>query len=73
MGNAPARVRNAGEKKLKDAGQVDSPDGQTVSSGENVDKIRDILFGSQIREYERSLRRMSSRMSDASLVRRNSN
>jgi hypothetical protein len=35
--------------------------GDIVGAG-NVDKIRDILFGSQMREYERKFQRMEERM-----------
>lgn len=62
MGNAPTRARNAGEKTPKDAGQPDAPDAQNISSGENVDKIRDILFCSQIREYERRFSQLELRL-----------
>src|SRR5215469_10216067 len=37
-----------------------------VREGQNVDKIRDILFGSQMREYEKRFARLEERMVKAS-------
>jgi len=46
--------------------QEESPGNGEVREGQNVDKIRDILFGSQMRDYEKRFTRLEERMVKAS-------
>jgi DNA repair exonuclease SbcCD ATPase subunit len=42
--------------------QEENPGNGEVREGQNVDKIRDILFGSQMRDYEKRFTRLEERM-----------
>lgn len=55
----PSRQRTATE--INDSPQPPALDGQPAST-ENVDKIRDILFGTQMRDYERRFLRLEERL-----------
>jgi hypothetical protein len=46
--------------------QEENPGTAGVREGQNVDKIREILFGSQMREYEKRFARLEERMVKAS-------
>ena len=46
--------------------QEENPGNGEVREGQNVDKIRDILFGSQMRDYEKRFVRLEERMVKAS-------
>jgi len=46
--------------------QEENPANGEVREGQNVDKIRDILFGSQMRDYEKRFTRLEERMVKAS-------
>lgn len=46
--------------------QEENPGNGEIREGQNVDKIRDILFGSQMRDYEKRFVRLEERMVKAS-------
>ena len=46
--------------------QEENPGNGEIREGQNVDKIRDILFGSQMRDYEKRFSRLEERMVKAS-------
>jgi hypothetical protein len=46
--------------------QEENPGNGEIREGQNVDKIRDILFGSQMRDYEKRFARLEDRMVKAS-------
>lgn len=46
--------------------QEENPGNGEIREGQNVDKIRDILFGSQMRDYEKRFTRLEERMVKAS-------
>ncbi|HAV65271.1 MAG TPA: hypothetical protein DCY13_23225 [Verrucomicrobiales bacterium] len=61
MNPAPLPGKNDGVKTSK---QNDSPaaKGKGAEVGGNVDKIRDILFGTQMRDYEKKFNRLEERL-----------
>jgi uncharacterized phage infection (PIP) family protein YhgE len=46
-------------------GKIPSPAGKENPEGANVDKIRDILFGSQMRDYEKRFARLEENVTKA--------
>jgi hypothetical protein len=64
MGSGPVQKRTQ-RSSDPDPGNLQEPETsrpQTVSTAENVDKIREILFGSNIREYERHFASLEARL-----------
>lgn len=56
-------MTNEGNPTGASAVQSEAPDrGGTKSGGESLDKVRDILFGSQAREYEKRFARLEERL-----------
>jgi hypothetical protein len=49
--------------------KIPSPDGDKHEAA-NVDKIRDIIFGSQMRDYEKRLSRLDERLTADALALR---
>jgi len=49
-------------KKLNDQDLLSTPPGGSPEAAGNVDKIRDILFGSQMRDYEKKFTRVEERL-----------
>ena len=59
-------------RKMKPSPDVNAPVGAEgeVREGANVDKIRDILFGSQMRDYDKRFARVEERLvKDAAALR----
>ncbi len=48
---------------MKDGGEKGAVAQESAQGGESVDRIRDILFGSQMREYERRVGELEKRLS----------
>ena len=46
--------------------QEENPGNGELREGQNVDKIRDILFGNQMRDYEKRFARLEERVTKAS-------
>jgi DNA anti-recombination protein RmuC len=44
------------------AGETDRPSGDPLAGGASIDKVRDILFGAQMREYDRRFSRLEERL-----------
>lgn len=65
MGSGPVREKE--QQTDRDLGKPQEPENRRPQPGappaENVDKIREILFGSNIREYERRFAQIEARLS----------
>jgi uncharacterized phage infection (PIP) family protein YhgE len=55
------------EAKVSGDGLTSQPEGGEASASGNVDKIRDILFGTQMRDYEKRFARLEERLLKESL------
>src|SRR5712692_4010154 len=70
-----ASIGKARKKKGKTMSPAKDPELNSATNGDtaevaNVDKIRDILFGSQMRDYEKRFARMEDRLAkDAAALR----
>jgi hypothetical protein len=60
-GRAAVHVEVAAPKKAAENGRK-AADGESPAGVENLDKVRDILFGSQMRDNERRFSRLEERM-----------
>jgi hypothetical protein len=62
---AKARAKKGGRKSMSADNEEKAPGNGDVREGANVDKIRDILFGSQMRDYDKRFGRLEERLAKA--------
>src|SRR5277367_6618008 len=65
MPNKPAKPRKGGRKAMSAENEEKASGNGDVREGANVDKIRDILFGSQMRDYDKRFTRLEERLAKA--------
>jgi uncharacterized protein YoxC len=58
----PTKDQLGGVVTTDPAGSTNSPERAAADSGASIDKVRDILFGNQVREFERRFARLEERM-----------
>src|SRR5580698_8148983 len=60
-----ARYRKGGRKSMSANNEEKAPGNGYIREGANVDKIRDILFGTQMRDYDKRFGRLEERLAKA--------
>src|SRR5579862_5946761 len=60
-----AKSRKGGRKSMSANNEEKAPGNGDIREGANVDKIRDILFGSQMRDYDKRFGRLEERLAKA--------
>src|SRR5271168_4478519 len=66
MPRKPLRKKKGGRTAMPSNSEEKSIANGEIREGANVDKIRDILFGSQMRDYEKRFVRLEERLAKAS-------
>src|SRR6202161_713816 len=65
MPHKPAKPKKGGRKAMSADNEEKASGNGDVREGANVDKIRDILFGSQMRDYDKRFVRLEERLAKA--------
>jgi uncharacterized phage infection (PIP) family protein YhgE len=63
--HAKASIKKGGRKAMSANNEEKVPGNGDIREGANVDKIRDILFGSQMRDYDKRFGRLEERLAKA--------
>ena len=62
MNKSKRKTSSASARQKAEKGRSEAPRGKDASEAESVDKIRDILFGHQMRDYDKRFKRLEERL-----------